>query len=131
MTAIVNHTGHFMASIEIKPHGPEPDRRTNPAWNGMRWGFKYAEDVEKLGDMASVSDVWPEFLDKEGNSIKKGVPCTGTLNAVMHALSPELHFARIKVGTKFYHMDGHIIVAIGTVTKLSVDDNRDRNGFSF
>jgi len=131
MMGFDSHTGHFMASIEIKPHGPEPDRRSKPAWTGMRWGFKYADVVEKFGDEASVYDVYPEFLDEKGNSIKKGVPCTGTLNAVMHALSPEIHFPRIKIGTKFYHMDGPMIVAVGTVTKLSVDDNRERNDFSF
>ena len=131
MMGFDNHTGHFMASIKIKPHGPEPDRRSKPAWNGMRWGFKYAEDVEKFGEQAGVYDVFPEFLDENGNSIKNDVPCTGKLNAVMHALSPELHFPRIKIGTKFYHYDGRFIVAVGIVTKLSVDDNRERNGFSF
>ena len=115
--------GHFMASIEIKPHGPEPDRRTHPPFNFIRWGFWYADGEEVLGVPAGQWDVWPIFLDDTGEPIPDGIECTGTLIAKMHIVFDESipkHFKRLKIGTKFYLKEGAMIVAIGTVTKLSV-----------
>ena len=81
MTDSFDGMGHFMASIEIMPHGPEPDRRNNPLFNFIRLPFWYADDVEVSGVPAGQWDVWPIFLDDKGTPIAKGVECTGTMLA--------------------------------------------------
>lgn len=117
--------GHFKAVIEIYPCGPRADQRTKPPFNGIRWGFVYAEDIENLGlEKAPHSDVWPEFLDQSGDSIKTDVPFMGTYDAKMHIVFSHMvpkHLSRLKVGTKFYCMEGLKRMAVGKVTHLKID----------
>ena len=123
MTNRFDGMGHFMAKVEIKPNGPEPDRRSNPPFNFIRWGFWYADDKVISGVPAGQWDVWPIFLDDKGVPIPDGVGCTGTLLAKMHIVFDESvprHFKRLKLGTKFHLKEGHVIVANGTVTKLGI-----------
>jgi hypothetical protein len=111
--------GHFRASIVI-----DPLARKRPAFNGIRWAFVYADDVEQLGAAeAPISDVWPEFLNVHGDSIPHGVPLIGQYNAVMHIIADhmvEVHFRRLELGTRFYCVEGRTRCAEGMVTSLDV-----------
>lgn len=114
--------GHFRAFIEVYPCGP--DTRKKPAFNGIRWAFAYAEDVNELGaGNALRSDVWPEFLDETGKSLANEVPLIGGYSAIMHIVFEnmvDVHFQRLHEGTKFFCMEGARKVASGRVTDLSV-----------
>jgi hypothetical protein len=115
--------GHFRAQITIYPCGP--DTRSSPAFNGIRWAFAYADDVEKLGARkAPQSDVWPEFFDEAGNSLGSAVPLIGEYSAVMHIVFDHMvpvHLQRLTKGTKFFCMEGSRKVAEGVVTTLPVN----------
>ena len=117
--------GHFKAIVDIHPCGPRADQRINPPFNGIRWGFVYAEDIETLGfEGAPHSDVWPEFLDHSGHSIETGIPLVGTYYAKMHIVFPHMilkHLERLTIGTEFYCMEGQYRMAIGKVTDLNID----------
>ena len=116
-------TGHFLAKIDIYPCGPESDRRDNPAYNGIRWGFSYAEDFNDSPTCPPVSDVWPEFLDEGGMAIPNNVPLIGSYTARMHIIFDDMiekHFKRLRIGTKFYCTEGSMKTAEGIVSKLSV-----------
>jgi hypothetical protein len=115
--------GHFRAQITVYACGP--DTRSSPAFNGIRWGLAYADDVEKLGTRnAPQSDVWPEFFDEAGNSLGNAIPLIGEFSAVMHIVFDNMvavHFQRLTKGTKFFCMEGSRKVAEGFVTSLSVN----------
>ena len=124
MTLFGNSLGHFKAIVDINPRGPKADQRNSPPFNGIRWSFVYAEDIDSLGlEKAPHSDVWPDFLDQSGNSIETGIPLIGTYSAKMHIVFPHMipkHLARLKIGTQFFCMEGHRQMAIGTVTHLNI-----------
>ncbi|NOX95954.1 MAG: hypothetical protein GXP04_12920 [Alphaproteobacteria bacterium] len=117
-----NSDGHFDAEIDIYPI-EKTGRKSHPL-NGIRWAFAYAEDFAKNtknGTPTQISDVWPEFLDESGQTIPTDVPLMGMLKARMHIVSPEMvsvHMTRLKVGTKFYCLDGIRPRAQGVVTAL-------------
>lgn len=108
--------GHFLAEITINTDGTK--------FNGIRWAFVYATDFEKLGSAkAPQSDVWPEFLDDDGFPLRTDIPLKGVLFARMHIIFPqmvEIHFKRLKLGTRFYCMEGHDKMATGIVTQLHI-----------
>ncbi len=118
--------GHFRATITIFPLGPKT-RSTHP-FNGIRWGFVYADEFDKLGLDGNTyhglySDVFPEFMVTETEAMDADIPLQGTLFAIMHILAPNMipvHFERLKIGTSFYCMEGSRPCAEGKVTKLSV-----------
>jgi len=95
--------------------------RTRHPFNGIRWAFAYAEDFKDDGSVVAVSDVWPEFIESNGNAIAEDIPLSGILNARMHIVFPEMmptHMKRIKVGTRFYCMEGDRKCAEGVVTTI-------------
>lgn len=108
---------HFEAEITILPLGPNT-RNTHP-FNGIRWAFSYTDDWDS-GNL-TVSDVWPEFIDENKNSIPCDIPLSGILNARMYIVCLEMvpiHMKRLLVGTKFYCTEGTRVCATGIVTKL-------------
>jgi hypothetical protein len=105
---------------DISPLGPET-RKTHP-FNGIRWDFCYADDLDDDGRPRQISMIWPEFVDETGASILGGVPIEGRLHARMHIFvreAVELHRQRLTIGTKFYCAEGSRKVAEGIVTSLS------------
>ena len=123
MSIFGNSKGHFLADISIFPCGPEANRRNEPAFNGIRWAFVYAEDFDQDPSNASQSDVWPEFLDASGLAVASGVPLVGMYQAKMHIIFDHMiheHFKRLCIGTEFYCAEGLMKTAEGVVTKLSV-----------
>ena len=115
--------GHFDAVIEIYPL-EKSGRKRHPN-NGIRWAFAYAEDFAddvKNGFPPRVSDIWPEFLDENGKPYQEGVPLMGKLKARMHIIFPnmvDVHMRRLKIGTKFFSMEGARPCADGIVTSVS------------
>lgn len=83
----------------------------------------YADDFAKSGAYkVPHSDVWPQFLDRDGKELDPTVPLEGSLDAVMHIIFPEMvsvHLKRLERGTRFYCMEGSRRVAEGVVTELS------------
>jgi len=122
MSVFGESEGHFRAIIEVYPCGS--DTRKKPAFNGIRWAFAYAADMNELGaGTAPQSDVWPEFLDETGKSLANEVPLIGEYSAIMHIVSDhmvDVHFKRLEEGTKFFCMEGRRKVARGRVTGLSM-----------
>jgi len=117
------HDHNFEAEITIYPLGPET--RTSHPLNGIRWAFAYADDLKNDGALIQISDVWPEFIDDGGETIARDVPLMGTLRARMHIVFPKMvkvHLKRLKVGTKFYCMEGARKCAEGIVTALRRDE---------
>lgn len=119
----------FAAEISILPLGPET-RRTH-AFNGIRWDFCYADDLDERGQPRQISMIWPEFIDEAGVSIPTGVPIEGRLHARMHIFVREavdLHRQRLAIGGRFYCVEGSRKVAEGVVTSLSPMARRKRTG---
>jgi hypothetical protein len=112
----------FEAEITILTK--EQGGRTNPPHNYIRWDFGYAEDnplEPKRSLSANIYMIYPNFLDKNGAPIPKGIPLSGTFQARMHILVKDMveyHRKRLSVGTKFNCHEGSRIVARGTVTSL-------------
>ncbi len=117
--AFDNHEHNFEAEITIYPLGPQT--RLSHPHNGIRWAFAYLDEFELNGSPLQISDIWPEFVDQSGNTIAGDTPLMGKLNARMHIVSEEMvdwHMQRIKVGTKFYCMEGNRKCAGGIVTAI-------------
>jgi len=115
-----DHRHNFEADITILPLGP--DTRSRHPFNGIRWDFCYAEDLDEGGRAREVSMVWPEFVDELGVSIAADVPLHGRLRALMHVVVPEMverHLQRLRIGTQFVCTEGSRPVARGVVTSLS------------
>jgi len=118
--------GHFDADIEIYPL--EKSGRKHHPLNGIRWAFAYADDFAEdvnSGVPVRVSDVWPEFIDEQGKSIPGNVPLVGRLKARMHIMFPKMvpvHMKRLKIGTKFFCVDGGRANAEGVVTAIKRSD---------
>lgn len=111
---------HFTARINIYPLGPDT-RKTHP-FNGIRWAFAYADDLNADGLPSSVSDVWPEFVDDCGEPFADEIPMQGELTANMHIIVAAMvpfHMARLEMGTKFYCMEGKRKCAEGIVTAIT------------
>ncbi|WP_427453129.1 hypothetical protein [Litorimonas sp. WD9-15] len=111
------HSADFLAEIEILPLGKT--YRTKHPKNGIRWALAYPDDFN-LGNF-TVSDVWPDFLDSEGNSISKSEDLQGVYKAEMHILFPEMvavHSERLKFDANFYCTEGRDIVAHGKMIKF-------------
>jgi len=122
LKGFAKHQASFVATIKIYPCGPAPDQRNNPARNGIRWAFCFEEDYQlKLkGHPLSVCDIWPEFLDKNGNTIIDDRPLIGTYNAKMHILfkeNAEGYLAKLRQNPKFYCIE-FFAVAEGIVTEF-------------
>ncbi len=116
--------GDFLAHIDIHPCGPEADKRNAPPFNGIRWDLVYLEDFEKYAPQTPPYNmVWPEFLDQSGVFIPSGIPLIGSYDAKMHVVvrdRVEYHMDRIKIGTKFYCMEGALKAATGMIIKTSI-----------
>ena len=114
-----NRKADFVASIEIYPCGTKT--RTHPPFNGIRWSFIFAEDVENLGLGDAMRQlIFPEFIDGDGNTIADKVSLIGKLNAKMHVVAISDGAPAVKVGTQFYCAEGARIMAKGTVTSLII-----------
>ena len=66
--------------------------------------------------------IWPMFLDSDGQEIPKGQQTSGKGRAnfyiVSDQLRKEVHLDRIKIGTKFFMMEGSQKVARCTVRRV-------------
>jgi len=107
----------FEAKITI--FTKEEGGRILPPSNGIRWDFIYSLNNPN-GQMYMI---WPDFFDKNGNSISKDIPLKGTLCARMYIINQkakqEVHLPRMKVGTEFYCMEGPHKVAKGIITRIT------------
>lgn len=83
------------------------------------------EDLDKFEpEKASHSDIWPEFLDDKGYTIKRDALLIGTYNAKMHIVFPEMapkHLSRLKASMEFLCMEGKMHIAVGKVTSFEVN----------
>lgn len=116
--------GDFLAHIDIHPCGPEPTKRNNPPFNGIRWDLVYFDDFEKYApETPPYNMVWPELLNQSGEFIPEGIPLIGSFDAKMHIVVRDrvsYHQDKIRVGTKFYCMEGAMKVATGIVIQTFV-----------
>lgn len=117
MKRLYDHHDDFEAEMVILPE-QEGGRKSAP-FNGIRWDFLYEGDKPT----ESLYMIWPEFVDGKDDAIPRDVPLKGTLRARMYIvdrkLADALHRDRIKVGTKFFAMEGACKVAKGMVTKIT------------
>jgi len=107
----------FEAEVTILPLGP--DTRSSPARNGIRWAFAYPEDTTR--SPITAADIWPIFVDAQGERIPDDQPLSGTMRALMHMITMDWthpYTQRIVVGLKFNVMEGTRTVATGVVTAL-------------
>lgn len=115
-----NRKHDFEAEILFLPLGPTT--RTTHPFNGYRWEFCFADDLDETGRPRQISHIWPELIDDTGASIPTDVPIEGRLHARMHIWvrdAVDLHRQRLAIGTKFYCVTGSRIIAEGVVTSLN------------
>ena len=112
--SLYNKEPDFEATITVYP--PGPTGRRVPARNGIRWDLRYRSDP------ANIYMIWPEFVTDEGELISSDVPLIGTYRARMYIVSGDMkdkvHREKMKVGVKFYMVEGPIECAEGIVTKI-------------
>lgn len=106
----------FEASVEI--FSKEEGGRNTPAFNGIRWDLVYADQ-----DLNTLSMVWPDFCDAEGNSLddEEPLPTGKPLHVRFFVCAPEMrayHRNRIEIGTRFFCHEGPRRVASGIVTRI-------------
>ena len=112
----VNFPEDFQARIRI--FTAAEGGRVKPTFNGIRWDFKYLDDVSNL------YMIWPDFFDNEGNSfpVETHLPLNQWLNARMYIMVDEMrekvHRLKIQEGVKFYCMEGSRRTAEGIVSKI-------------
>lgn len=93
----------------------EEGGRKTPAYQGIRWDIRYAEETRPHNWM-----VYPEFIDPDGFSIPNG-PFASAGRADMFILDPNLldfHRQLIYPGTRGYFMEGSTRVGVWEVTEL-------------
>lgn len=102
--------------------------RRNPARNGIRWDFAYADGKGEL----VLFMIWPRFLGQDGLPLPEGdeLPVGPWLQARMTIVSDALrvseHRARIAEGVCFHCHEGPHVVAVGEVTRVT-GLHRDRS----
>jgi len=115
---LYEHKDDFEAEIVILTRA-EGGRDTPPV-NGIRWDLMYEDDD---GGEPSLYVIWPEFIDANGDALPRDVPLSGTLRARMHIANDEfaksIHKIRIRVGTRFFMMEGSHKMARGTVSWIT------------
>lgn len=107
----------FEAEITILPLGP--DTRSTPARNGIRWAFAFPEDT--IASLLTAADIWPIFIDANGEPVPDHVPLSGKMRALMHMMTLDWthpYTDRIVVGQKFHMMEGSRVCATGMVSAL-------------
>ncbi|WP_411884886.1 hypothetical protein [Polaromonas sp. YR568] len=118
----------FEATIRILT--AQEGGRTTPPRNGIRWDLSYELDSEPN----QIWMVWPDFFDAAGDSLPINeplpvdVPISARLTVLNDDLRKEIHGARIRVGRKFYCVEGSKRVAIGTVTRITGLHSDRKNG---
>ena len=114
--ATADDFGATIRILSIKEGG-----RATPAFNGIRWDFKYAEDDPSEG----VWMIWPDFIDDGQNSLSTdsplpvGVDLRARMTVIADALRVQVHRQKLKIGTRFYCHEGQKPVAAGQVTKIT------------
>ena len=118
MRRLYEHKDDFEAEIVILTRAE--GGRDTPPLNGIRWDLMYEDDDEGA---PCLYIIWPEFIDANGDALPRDVPLSGTLRARMHIINDEfaksLHKNRIRVGTRFFMMEGAHKVARGTVSRIT------------
>ncbi|SMB99743.1 conserved hypothetical protein [Hymenobacter roseosalivarius DSM 11622] len=119
-TRLYDHLAdEFEARIRILPL--EEGGRLTPAYNGIRWDFRYAQ-----GECAKqYFMLYPDFYDPATGASFRDVllPMDEWLFARMYGISPKIrshiHQKMVRPGTSFYCCEGPKIVAEGTVTRIT------------
>ena len=98
---------------------PEEGGRTHSLpYQGYRSDFMYEEDEFKDG----MHMIWPRFLSADGAELPQETQVRASGEAdfyiVNNKLRVEIHQQRLKVGTRFFIMEGPHRVGCGTVTRL-------------
>jgi hypothetical protein len=112
----INFPEDFQARIRIFTTAERG--RVKPTFNGIRWDFKYFDNVSNL------YMIWPDFFDNEGNSFPAEtlLPVNQWLNARMYIVVDEMrekvHRLKVQEGVKFYCMEGSRHTAEGIVSKI-------------
>jgi hypothetical protein len=117
---LYNHLpDEFEARIRILTF--EEGGRFTPAYNGIRWDFRYAQgEYSKQCFM-----LYPDFYDPDtGHSFGNvPLPANEWLYARLYGINPEsqnrIHQQMARPGTSFYCCEGATIVAEGTVTRIT------------
>lgn len=110
----------FAAAVRFRSAGD--GGRNAPPLQGYRCDFSYEDDSDNQAWM-----IYPCFLDQNGRPIAPGASVPATVDAHFRILDPELraaeHARRLRVGTRFFLVEGVRRVADGTVTQLlAIDD---------
>lgn len=108
----------FEADIRILNQA-EGGRKT-PPFNHIRWDFCYADDDPSDG----IHMIWPLFVDANGDAIAQDIPLKGKQRARMYIVDRSrvsYHADRLSAGTHFNCHEGKRVVAVGIVTRISID----------
>ncbi|KIC16792.1 MULTISPECIES: hypothetical protein [unclassified Leisingera] len=115
MYKLLSHEPDFKAEISILT--AEQGGSSVPAFNKLRWDFRYGED----SPTDEIYMIHPIFLDEDGVPFPDTEPLSGIKDALMTIVVREMvsyHRQRISVGTNFYCVAGRKVYATGVVTEL-------------
>lgn len=110
---------HFEAMIRI--FRPAEGGYTRPPFNGIRWGFAYAEN-QPAGKLCVIC---PDFCDEQGGSLPTdrplpiGIEKPARVVLFLDEMREKLHRSRIRAGVRFYCYEGDKRVAQGRITKVT------------
>ncbi|KAF1054527.1 MAG: hypothetical protein GAK43_00810 [Stenotrophomonas maltophilia] len=115
----------------IRLYRAEEGGRRQPAVNGIRWDFAYADDTA-----LTLYMIWPDFCDALGDSLPRdqplpvGVELRAWMTVVNDEMRCTLHRQRLAPGTRFYCHEGPHRVAEGRITRLTglFDPRSERAG---
>jgi len=109
----------FEARIRLLAH--DEGGRRQPAYNGIRWDFAYADASGEL----ELFMIFPEFLGEDGQPLADDIvlPVGPWLRAKMRIVNRELrqtlHRDRIAEGVRFHCHEGPHVSAVGEVTRIT------------
>jgi len=119
MARIHRFPDDFEAVIRI--YSTAEGGRVNPAFNGIRWDFAYAES-QPAGELYSI---YPDFYGGDGSSLPtdQPLPIGREIPARMIVLFDEMrekiHRSRVREGVGFFCHEGPKRVAEGRVTRIT------------
>lgn len=119
MERLYKAAGDFVAAIRI--FTPQEGGRIQPAFNGLRWNFSYAEDHPTH----EIFMIWPDFIDASGNSLygetclSAGIPLMARMTVADDSMREKVHRHRIRSGVEFYCHESSQRVASGRVIEVT------------
>lgn len=114
-------TDDFEARIRIL--SPNEGGRSTPAYNGIRWDFHYAQGEYAQGLLLFM--LRPDFYDPASGASFRDIPLRvdewlfARMYSVNSKIRSHIHQKMVRPGTAFYCCEGPMIVAEGTVTRIT------------